>query len=333
MAVLWADVSYYQPVVTDAYPHPVLAIRSNDGTYRDPKFAANYAWARRAMDSGKLAALIVYCVYRPNWEQTAATMMDMVGKPAHPQVVAMIDVESWGGQIHGDHSAAINQLHQRLADWLGDPRRVIGYGNQGDLNSLWLSKPPGIQLVVASYGSVPTYADMIAHQYGDNVACDPFGPCDANSSNAHTLETLLTTLGLRERNREVRHTMERLPLTPTPNDPNSDPRGWLQRNWDVSVDIAGGWEGDCAMSFGGQDWPGRTVNDVRAFLHIASWMMDDGTLHPVQEGDQTPYVKGQGRTVEAHKKLGPWLAPRGAVGITLNYAAPGEGRVSVGRSA
>jgi hypothetical protein len=336
LAVMWADVSYYQPGVNDDYPHPVLAIRSNDGTYRDTKFKANYQWARSALADGRLAALIVYCVYRPNWEATANTLIDMVGTPP-PELVVMIDVESWGRQISGDHSGNINSLYWRFAAWLGDRRRVIGYGNRGDLDSLWPVKPQGVQLVVASYGgTTPTYPGMLAHQYGSDIACDPFGPCDGNRADQHTLQTLLTTLGIRKREREVLHDMERLPATPMPGDPNSDPRTWPGRNYTVYFDVAGGWEGDCAIAFGCQDWVGRNGDSVRAYLEIASWKMPDGTFVPVHEGNATPYVRGQGRSVTAHGQgclLGPWLAPQGSIGITLNYAAPGEGCAPVGRSA
>lgn len=183
MAVTWADVSYYQPVVDDSYPHPVLSIRSNDGTYRDPNFAANYAWAKRAHAQGRLAMLIVYLVWRPNWEQTANIHMEMIGSPPPSWVVSLIDVESWGGQISGNQSDGINRMYWKLADWYGDKRRVLGYGNRSDLNGLWPDKPPGVRLFVASYGSLPSYPGMIAHQYADNVHCPPFGECDANSAN------------------------------------------------------------------------------------------------------------------------------------------------------
>lgn len=336
MPVQWADVSYFQPIVTDEYPHPVLAIRANDGTYEDPAFEHNYEWAQRALADSRLDIIIVYCVYRPNWEQTANTLMSMVGHPID-QLVVMIDVESWNGQIKGNHSANINNMHRKLSDWLGNPRRVIGYGNKGDLDALWPNKPPGVALVVASYGgTTPTYPGMVAHQYGDNIACNPFGPCDANRADQHTIQTLLTTFGIRLRTKEVLHDMERLPATDRPADPNSDPHSWPQRNYTVYFDMAGGWEGDCAIAFGCQDWGGRTADTTRAYLGIASWKMAGGNFEPVHEGDATPYTSGQGRAVAAHGPLsilGPWVAPHGAVGITFNYAAPGEGCVPVGRSA
>jgi hypothetical protein len=250
MAVQWADVSSYQAVVNDAYPHPVLAIRSNDGTYRDPKFAANFAWARRALDDGRLAALIVYCVYRTNWQQTADTMIDMVGTPPHPKVVAMVDVESWGGQIQGNQSDGINRLYWRLADWLGDPRRVIGYGNRGDLVTLWPMRPPNVQLVVAAYGGPrPTYPGMLAHQHGDDVACDPFGPCDGNVAYDHDVESLTAALGISAAPTRRRRVAMSYRIDPTPIPTGAGPDTVPDGSWSAVEHVittpgpSGGWSG------------------------------------------------------------------------------------------
>ena len=68
------------------------------------------------------------------------TLKDLVGQP-HPRMAVMIDVESWQGQITGNQSDGLNKAYQAIADWLGDRRRVIAYGNRGDLNSLWPYKP------------------------------------------------------------------------------------------------------------------------------------------------------------------------------------------------
>jgi len=192
---LWADVSEWQAAVNDSYPYQVLAIRSNDGTYRDKKFPANYAWATGALDAGRLRALIVYCVFRPNWQDTLNTMKTVVGTP-HPKIVAMIDVESWGGQITGNQSDPINRLYWGLADWLGNPARVIGYGNTGDLNALWPNKPPGIRLIVAAYGSNPGYPGKLGHQFSDSYPTPPFGPCDINSADGYDIDAFSAAVGL-----------------------------------------------------------------------------------------------------------------------------------------
>lgn len=195
MDTLFADVSEWQVPVDDLYPYQVLSIRSNDGTYRDKHFATNYQWACDALNAGKLKALIVYCVYRSNWEQTLATARATVGTP-HPRMAMMIDVESWSGQITGDQSGGINGLYWGLADWLGNAARVIGYGNTGDLNSLWPHKPPGIRLVVAAYGSNSDYPGKIAHQFADNYNTPPFGPCDINSADGLDADAFCTAIGV-----------------------------------------------------------------------------------------------------------------------------------------
>ncbi|MCC9182554.1 peptidoglycan DD-metalloendopeptidase family protein [Mycolicibacterium mageritense] len=204
---LYADVSEWQVPVDDRYPHPVLCIRSNDGTYRDKKWATNYPWCKRAVDDGRLEFFIVYFVWRPNWLDAVNTLKAQIGEP-HPRMAVMIDVESWGGQITGNRSDGINRAYWAIADWLGDRRRVIGYGNTGDLNALWPTKPDGIRLVVAGYGRLPTYPGMVAHQYTDGQGyggglpegSPPFGNCDMNSANGLTPAAFAAACGIGPRN-------------------------------------------------------------------------------------------------------------------------------------
>lgn len=327
MDTLWADVSEYQSPVDDRYPHPVLAIRACDGTYRDKKFSQNYAWAINALESGRLHVLIVYMVYRSNWAQGLATLKDLVGTP-HQRMAVMIDVESWGGAIKGNQSLGLNSLHAELAGWLGDPRRVIGYGNVSDLRSLWPSQPAGLRHVVASYGAVPTYPGMLAHQYADDADCDPFGPCDGNSANGLDPAALAAALGITHATKRKDHVvMDQLPATAC-TDIDGDPTRWLQRNFNVGFDAAGGWEGDCAVSFGVQDWSGP-LSGVRGYLQLVSWIAPDGTLSPA---DPVFSTAGKGAALRGHAPLGPWVAPKGAVGVTVNYAAPAGAYVCLGRS-
>ncbi|OBB71287.1 hypothetical protein [Mycobacterium sp. 852014-52144_SCH5372336] len=187
---LFADVSEWQVGVDDSYPYPVLCIRSNDGTYRDRRWRNNYDWCRRSADDGRLTFFLVYFVWRPNWRETVATFRDQVGTP-HPRMAVMLDVESWGGQIRGDCSAEINATRREVGAFVGSTAKVIGYGNVGDLNSLWPHKPPGLQVVVAAYGRNPPYHGKVAHQYTDATGyggglpegAPPFGNCDMNSAD------------------------------------------------------------------------------------------------------------------------------------------------------
>lgn len=200
---LYADVSEWQVGVDDSYPHQVLAIRSNDGTYRDRRWDNNYAWCRRSAESGRLAFFIVYFVWRPNWRQTVETFQEQVGAP-HPKMAVMLDVESWGGQIRGDHSAGINAAWRAVGAYVGSTAKVLGYGNVGDLNRLWPRKPPGIRLVVAGYGHNPPYPGKVAHQYTDGSGHGgglpegalPFGRCDMNSADGLAPEDFARACGV-----------------------------------------------------------------------------------------------------------------------------------------
>lgn len=200
---LYADVSEWQVGVNDSYPYSVLCIRSNDGTYRDHRWLNNYGWCRRNADSGRLTFFIVYFVWRPNWQQTVDTFKDMVGRP-HPKMAVMLDVESWGGQIRGDRSVGINAAYDEVGAFLGSTEKVIGYGNVGDLNNLWPTKPPGIRLVVAAYGHNPAYPGKVSHQYTDGSGyggglpegAPPFGRCDMNSADGLTPEQFADACGV-----------------------------------------------------------------------------------------------------------------------------------------
>ena len=198
----YADVSEFQVGVTDVYPYRFIAIRSNDGTYRDGHFAANVAWCKHAVDTGKLDGFIVYFVWEPNWQDTVQTFTAMVGKP-HPSMAVMIDVESWGGRITGDQSAGINACATAVEKWLrrhGATRRqahkrVIGYANAGDFAALW-PRRGNRSVVLANYSANPAFPHKIAHQYANNEPTPPFGPCDINSADGLSPEQFAAALGL-----------------------------------------------------------------------------------------------------------------------------------------
>lgn len=205
---LFADVSEFQVPVSNAYTdagYQVLSIRSNDGTYRDHKFGVNYPWCVRAVGDGRLKFFMVYCYWRPNWQGTADTMMDMVkaaGGP-HPQMVAMLDVES-GGNPGGDQSDGINRAYWQLANWLGSPKRVIGYANKGDFNAMWRTRPDGLRIIGAGYGANPNLPGQVAHQYTDGQGfggglpegAPPFGNCDMNAADGLNVAAFAAACGL-----------------------------------------------------------------------------------------------------------------------------------------
>jgi len=192
---LWSDVSEFQTGVNDRYPHPVFALRSHDGGHNDSQFMHNVTWANERVASGKLALYFVYYFYRPGFDG-AASLKSRIGPHPNSRMVAMIDVESAGGQVHGDQSVQINREFHELAGWLGSAKRVIGYGNTSDLNALWPHKPTGVRLIVAAYGSNPGYPGKFAHQFSDHANTPPFGPSDLNSADGMSTHDLLVMFGM-----------------------------------------------------------------------------------------------------------------------------------------
>lgn len=189
---LFADVSYFQPPVDDSYGYEIFSFRSSDGDFHDPNFAINYEWACKAADSGRIACFVVYFYWRPGWldaVNTHRSMVEAFGGP-HPKMISMIDVES-GGNPGGDQSDGINRAYWNLAEWLGNPLRVIGYANRADFSSMWPTRPQGLRVIGAGYGVDPGLPGQLAHQYTDGrgyggglpEGCAPFGNCDMNSAD------------------------------------------------------------------------------------------------------------------------------------------------------
>lgn len=199
---LLCDISEHQATpLDDSYPYRAIIIRSNDGTYRDKRFRQNYAWCVDALNRGKLDFFGVYFVYWPNWQAGEATFWSQVGGELDPRAFVMIDMESWavGGvpKISGDQSAGANALRESLIAKLGGNRkRVIAYGNQGDLDSLWPDR--GDALVnVANYIRLPNVPNMLLHQFTSSASVPPFpGRVDLNTANGHDVPSLMNALGL-----------------------------------------------------------------------------------------------------------------------------------------
>jgi hypothetical protein len=208
---LFSDVSEFNDPVKDGYPYKFLAIRSNDGTYRDKHFAQNLAWAKAATDAGHLVGFAVYFVFEENWQATFETFKSQVGVP-HEKMAVFIDIESWGGRIRGDHSTQLNALRAAVLQWLRSfrskiawtvdivfgrqVRRVAAYGNSADLNNLW-PKRGSIAVGLAAYGSNPQFPGKLFHQFTDRANTAPFGrPTDLNSADGLTPAQFAGKLGL-----------------------------------------------------------------------------------------------------------------------------------------
>jgi hypothetical protein len=211
---LFADVSYFQAPVDDSYldaGYRVLSIRSNDGTFHDPNFAHNYQWCVSRCEAGRLNFFIVYFYWRVGSGDvdTHLSMVEAQGGP-HPRMVTMIDLES-GGNPNIDASTELNAEYNRLVAWLGgNDQRVIGYGNQGDLRTMWQFPGHQIDVILAGYGANPDSPNpqltKLAHQYTDGEGfgvesglpdgAPPFGDCDMNSADGLSVGEFAAAVGL-----------------------------------------------------------------------------------------------------------------------------------------
>lgn len=209
----FTDTSEFQgSVYTDAYGHRWASFRCMDGPgYVDHKFAANLDWCVAAYLAGRIEGYYVYFVYRT---QGAATLFNawaaQLGAKIPPGCVLCPDVESWGGSISGDHSADLNTLYGMLAGYAGSFNRVIGYGNEGDLNGIWPARDQRCRVLVASYGDQWTYkrvSGAFGQQYTDGqakygypagwpITSDPFGACDHNGTPDYTALQLAALHGV-----------------------------------------------------------------------------------------------------------------------------------------
>lgn len=163
-------------------------------------------------------------------------------------------------------------------------------------------------------------------QFSSAAVLAGYAPVDVNAYQGNRAE-LAGYLGHTPR-RKAHNEMDQLPPTTVPADPNSNPTSWPQRVWDVGFDLAGGWEGEFAFQFGVQEFGGRTVDDVRGLLALASWRTPGG-LVPV---NPDLAVGGKGIVIHDHTPTVPLVAPHGATALVVNYAAPGGAWISEGRS-
>lgn len=182
--VISADVSYFQKKVDNSYPRQWLIFRCCDGDFMDPNATFNANWARGAVIQGKLLGWSTYVVYRPG--ENSAVLANLA--KIVPVDRVMVDVESWGGAIRGDHSDDVNELLDDLASIVGQDH-VWLYGNLSNLNEICPRRRPWAKLVIASWGAnKPNVANMVGWQYTDGahpagdrpLSSAPFGACDHN---------------------------------------------------------------------------------------------------------------------------------------------------------
>lgn len=185
---VFADVAEFQPPYDDRYPYPIASFRLDNGWRLDKNAAANWAWARPALATGRLSLLVVYLVFIPG--QSPAQLRRLkafFGTSAPAGVAVEPDMESghdFAGP--GDHSIEANWLITQLAAWTGTPmlEREMAYANLGDFQACWPVLDAHLKRNVANYAN--TNPGGYAQQYYGGLpnlpspsglprTCAPFG--------------------------------------------------------------------------------------------------------------------------------------------------------------
>lgn len=210
----WVDVSEFDVIpVNDEYQWPFLCFRSNEGNHRDKNFPVNREWADRAVASGRIFGYLVCYLYEPGVDG-ASVLQSMVISP-NPRMAVMIDVESSLGKVSGDQSARINAEYRDLASWLGDRRRVVGYGTPSDLHYLWQTKPDGLRVVISAYGGENVdFPGKFGRVYSDQINVPPFYRCNAHIADGMAPVELEVMFGFTSSATDVRSGRSSAPSTP-----------------------------------------------------------------------------------------------------------------------
>lgn len=206
----YPDFSYYQPPLGLSFTRGIACFRGFDGTWEDPQFRTNLRIAAALVKGNRVAAVVVYVVYRPGTTAQQAALFKAAVLATLGYIPSwlgsMIDMESWGGQIRGDQSLQANHLYALLCVALGNnPRGTLGYANRGDWGALWPNRPPQMRTVLAKYSTgAPSFPNLIAWQYTDGqwqiegmpTSTPPLGVCDHNVALGLTPATFAAALGL-----------------------------------------------------------------------------------------------------------------------------------------
>lgn len=178
----YPDIAKYQHVVTSAMPYPILAFRADSGFETDSNAQANWNYC---VSTPSIRVAIAYVVFIPGASgQILTRIQTLFGATAPKKLVVMVDMES-GGQFAGpgNHSVEADSFVNRLMNWVGSPKRVIGYANKYDWKDNWPQAPAGMRRVTAAYSASDPgtfgwqYYGGVQnpHPAGYPTTCAPFG--------------------------------------------------------------------------------------------------------------------------------------------------------------
>lgn len=193
MTNIHPDVSEHQPsAVNDTFNRQFLAFRASSEYDRPDALApANLAWCLKARAAGKIVNFCVYVIPGNVPNDAVTGRLDALGVPN--DCVIMLDVESWGGLITGDHSQQFNTLATTLRQRQGGRADLVwGYLNPNVDASLWPSRPAWLGFIQPAYGPStapdPRGLNRIGWQYTNGSqngtsypsSSSPFGAVDHN---------------------------------------------------------------------------------------------------------------------------------------------------------
>ena len=100
---------------------------------------------------------IVYTYVGPNWSDNRRhRTFDDDRRRRRPASAGCTDARRRiGGNPAGDGSSWIDDLYWNLADYPGSSARIIGYANAFDFSNMWRTRPAGLRVIGAGYGSNP----------------------------------------------------------------------------------------------------------------------------------------------------------------------------------
>lgn len=148
----WTDASVYQPFYNNSYPLAVGMFRGDSGGSIDSKAEGNMT---ALSINPKVKAIGTYVVAIPStWQAQFARMKAFHGPNPSEKLFVEIDAESGKGFAGpGNNSATFNAMASTYADYLGSPKRVLGYANKYDFASIWPSRPSWLKLNTADYSA------------------------------------------------------------------------------------------------------------------------------------------------------------------------------------
>lgn len=185
MTLIYPDESEHQAARTAPIPFLMFRILSEWGRY-DNNLATNLtnclAW-RGTTVMQQFGGYVIPCLIP--WTQ----IVSQIPVDFPHDAVLMIDAESWGGQVTGNRSTEINDLAESLRSRQGGRADLVwGYGNVGDLNTIWPTRPAWMGVIEANYSpNVVQIPNLAGVQYSDGAYNNspqyglPYGPVDHNA--------------------------------------------------------------------------------------------------------------------------------------------------------